>query len=118
MSKQNMEQALNSVDDLLSGAFDQALSGPGNQLLVDRVMVRIARRQRMRTLILSLTGIVALVVCMLGAAPLFELLPELFSGVLSSTDTPADRQQNLPMIALAVGLLAAGTWLLLEEATG
>ena len=118
MSNQNMDQTPDSVDDLLSNAFDQALTGSSDQLLVDRVMARIARRERQRMLVMALFGLVALLLCMLGAAPLLELIPELFSGLLADASPPVDGQLNLPLTALVVGMLVAGGWLILEEATG
>ena len=113
MSKLENDQ-MNQVDTLLTNAFDQALSGPGNQALIDQVMATIARRQRQRALVLTVFGLIAAVICSLMAAPLLTLLQSLFSGF---SGVPADTQLNPTVTLIAVAILAAGGWLLLEEAT-
>ena len=119
MSMDNIDQAgmPDRIDDLLNSAFDEALTGPGNQLLVSQVMAQIARRQRLRALLLAVVGFIALMICMLGAAPLFDLFPALFSGLFSSTNPSADSTLSLPLLA-AVGMALAGAWLLMEEVAG
>ena len=117
MSSDNHIQVSDPIDDLLHNAFNEALTGPGNQLLVTQVMAQIARRQRQRTLVLALFGFIALVICLLGAAPLFALIPELFSGLFSSTQEASANTLSLP-VAAAIALALAGGWLLLEEVTG
>ena len=113
MSKLENDQ-MDQVDTLLTNAFDQALSGPGNQALIDQVMATIARRQRQRALVLTVFGLIAAVVCALMAAPLLAILQSLFSGL---SGVPADIQLNLPVTLIVAAIAAAGSWLLLEEAT-
>ena len=116
MTNQDHEQSNqpDPVDALLANAFDAALSGPGNQQLVDQVMARIARQQRQRAWLLGLLGLAAAVVLMLSALPLLGLLENLFAGF---TSLQAEPSTSLPVTAVALAILGAGAWLLFEEAT-
>ena len=123
MSNDNIDQtqASDPLDELLHSAFDEALAGPTDQFLVNQVMAQIERRQRLRTLVLALFGFVALLICLLGAAPLFELIPamfsDLFNSTYSSTEESSANMLSLPAAA-ATAMLLAGVWLLMEEVTG
>lgn len=114
MSKQDTGQP-DPVEHLLASAFEQALSGPGNPELVDRVMAKIARQQRQRTLVLALFGLAALIVCTLSAAPLLELLPSLATGTFDNA--MFKEPFSLPAGVVAVAIAIAGGWLLIEEVT-
>ena len=116
MSNQEINQP-DPLDTLLSNAFKEALSAPVDQAMVDRVLAGIARRQRQRMLVLMLSGLVALAICLLGAMPLLELLPSLFSGLTGVDGLQTDVQLSLPVTLAAVAIAVAGGWLLLEEAT-
>ncbi len=85
--------------------------------LADRVLARIERQQRQRSLLLILFGLVALVICMMSAMPLIELLPDLLAEFSGMAAVSAESQLSLPVTLIAVVMAAAGGWLLLDEAT-
>jgi uncharacterized membrane protein YjjP (DUF1212 family) len=117
MKENDQYERPDPVDALLVNAFDEALSGPGNEALVDQVMARIARQQRLRTVVLALFGLIAAVICMLSAIPLLDLLQSTFAGFSGIQIEQAESQSSLPVTVIAVAIAAAGGWLLLEEAT-
>jgi hypothetical protein len=102
------------LDTLLSEAFDRALTDPGNPLICERVMRRIARRQRQRTLIVGLFGAAAAVLAALGALPLIGILDNALS-VFTGISELSGEQAGLWAAALLAAGIAAG-WLFLEEA--
>ena len=111
---QNHTDQPDPLDGLLAEAFAQAVSGPGDRLLVERVLADIARRQRQRALVLIGAGLIAITVCLLGALPLLGSLQGLLAGLGT---TAAAVQQNLPVTIAAIALLFGGGWLLFEEAS-
>ena len=114
MSKQDIKPP-DPLDNLLASTFEQALCGPGNPLLVEQVLARIARQQRQRTLVLALCGLGAMMLCMLSAAPLLDLLPSLFTETFTSAAFTGEL--TLPVALVAAAIAIAGGWLLIEEAT-
>jgi predicted tellurium resistance membrane protein TerC len=115
----NKEQAhhrgsqVDPLDALLSEAFDRALSDPDNPVICERVMHRIARQQRQRTLIVGLVGAAAAVLAALGALPLIGILDNALS-VFTGIGELSEGHAGLWAAALLAAGIAAG-WLFLEE---
>lgn len=98
------------VDEHLRAAFGKALSAEPSADLVNRVMQRIHRRERLRLVVLGAAGAGASLLAAVGAAPLLEVL----SASLAGLPMPG-WQPGLPALAaLTAGAIFAG-WLLLEE---
>ncbi len=110
------------MDQLLSEAFDQALSALDSVDLVEITMRRIVVEQRRRTIVFTLIGILAAVVCVLTSLPLLDLVQTFFSelggrsGLAGAAEGIAGWQSNLPVLTLTLAIAAGGVWLLLEEA--
>ena len=98
------------VDALLTRAFDQVLSAEPQIDLVQRVMARIRRRQRVRLVVLTLVGAMAAGLAATGAGPLLEPLVEMFSDAGTT-----HWQHTLPALVLLLGGCLFGGWLLLDE---
>ena len=97
------------LDTLLDTAFQQALNEAPVDL-VEAVLRRIHRRQRIRLLVLGLVGTVAAAIAVVNGLPLLNSL----ETALADTALPA-WHISLPVLALlAAGGIFCG-WLLLEE---
>ncbi|MEJ2087482.1 MAG: hypothetical protein P8Y69_03190 [Gammaproteobacteria bacterium] len=108
------EPSTDTIDDLLAGAFDGALSAMERPALVEGVMRRIRARQRQRAILLLAIGLVAAVICVVNGLPLLALTTSALQHV-SLTDGAPD----LPAIVTAAVVLIGGIGvlsLLLDEA--
>ena len=121
MSTEKSDQP-DPVDGMLANAFEQALAGSDlvgseNDVFIERVMARIARQQRQRTLLMALFGLLALAIGLFSVLPLLEFIPSLLANLSSFAATSGESQFSGPVIIAAIAIAAAGAWLLLEEAT-
>lgn len=108
------DASTDTIDDLLAGAFDGALSAMESPELVEGVMRRIRMRQRQRAILLVAIGFIAAVICVVNGLPLLALTTSALQHV-SLTD-PA---QDLPATITAAVVLIGGIGvlsLLIEEA--
>lgn len=103
------EPTMDAVEDLLDAAFDRALSESSADL-VEAVMGRIRRLQRLRLIVLGGVGVVAAGIAAIGALPLVAWVDTLLAGL-----SAAQWQPGLPALALLAGTCIFGGWLLLEE---
>ena len=120
--EQTPRRSSDPMDQLLTEAFDQALTAMDGADLVEITMRRIAVEQRRRVFVFALIGIVAAVICILTSLPLLALIQTFFSelsgpsGLAFTAEGIAGWQSNLPLLTLTLAFVAGGTWLLLEEA--
>jgi hypothetical protein len=118
MSNDSMQPVQDDIDQLMSSAFDRAMEPIGQIDLVNVVMGRIRRRQRLRFLVMSLVGIIAIATCVINGLPLATML---WTSMTSSA--PGDWAAAAPGLlspTLVMGLIAllgvGCVQLLLEDA--
>ena len=118
MSNDSIQPGQDDIDQLLSSAFDRALEPIGQIDLVNVVMGRIRRRQRLRFLVMSIVGVIAIAICVINGLPLVAML-----WTTMTSSAPADWAAAAPGLltpTLVMGLIAllgvGCVQLLLEDA--
>ncbi len=100
-----------TLDRLLDQAFQQTLDTLRRTEMVDAILARIRRRQRLRLLVLSCLGSLAAAVGMVNGVALLGLLADAMGGFQPALWLPD------PLLAALMGfVLLGGLWLAAEEA--